>query len=87
MVVFLRPLGLRLLIIKKYSSIKIGHALLITDILIVLIGGFLLNVPIAIASGIGLLVKTQGINLLIYVAQRVKRVRVAAASKETAKNP
>ncbi|MBQ9805095.1 MAG: YitT family protein [Clostridia bacterium] len=75
------------LIIKKYSSIKIGHALLLTDILIVLIGGFLLDVSVAVASGIGLLVKTQGINLLICVAQRVKRARGASVSTKTAKNP
>lgn len=53
------------LIIKKFSNIKIGKALLITDVLIVVAGGILSGYKIAIASFIGLLIKTLGIDLVI----------------------
>lgn len=53
------------LIIKKYFNVNIGRALLITDILIVLIGGALSGITILISSFIGLLVKTFGIDLVI----------------------
>ncbi len=53
------------LIIKKYFNVNIGRALLITDILIVLIGGALSGITILISSFIGLLVKTFGIDLII----------------------
>ena len=53
------------LIVQKFSSIRIGRALLVTDILIVLIGGLLSGLPILIASFLGLLVKTFGIDFVI----------------------
>ena len=53
------------LIIKKFSNIKIGKALLITDLLIVIVGGILSGYKIAIASFAGLLIKTLGIDLVI----------------------
>jgi uncharacterized membrane-anchored protein YitT (DUF2179 family) len=53
------------LIIKKFSDIKIGKALLITDLLIVIVGGILSGYRIAIASFAGLLIKTLGIDLVI----------------------
>ena len=53
------------LIVQKFSSIRIGRALLVTDILIVLIGGLLSGFPILIASFLGLLVKTFGIDFVI----------------------
>ena len=53
------------LIVQKFSSIRIGRALLVTDILIVLIGGLLSGFPILCASFLGLLVKTFGIDFVI----------------------
>lgn len=53
------------LIIQKFSSIKIGKALLITDVLIVIVGGLLSNFVILISSFIGLLVKTLGVDFVI----------------------
>ena len=60
------------LIIKKFSNIKIGKALLITDALIVIVGGILSGLEIAIASVIGLLIKTLGIDLLIRLICRAR---------------
>ena len=53
------------LIIKKFSNIKIGKALLITDALIVIVGGIISGITVALAYVIGLLVKTLGIDILI----------------------
>ena len=53
------------LIIKKFSDIKIGKALLITDILIVVVGGIVSGWMIALSSFAGLLVKTLGIDFVI----------------------
>ncbi len=53
------------LIIKKFFGINIGKALLITDILIVLVGGALSGIAILISSFLGLLVKTLGIDFVI----------------------
>ena len=53
------------LIVQKFSSIRIGRALLVTDILIVLVGGLLSGIPILCASFLGLLVKTLGIDFVI----------------------
>ena len=58
------------LIIRKYSSIEIGKALLISDILIVIVGGIISGLTIAIASVIGFLIKTLGIDLLITTIER-----------------
>ena len=61
------------LIVKKFSGIQIGKALLITDVLIVLVGGFLSGVTVLISSTIGLLIKTLGIDLVIYlIRKRIK---------------
>lgn len=59
------------LIVKKFSGIQIGKALLITDILIVLGGGLLSGIPIMISSFLGLLVKTLGIDLVIWIIKRL----------------
>jgi len=59
------------LIIQKFSSIRIGRALLIADILIVIIGACVSPLPIAIASIIGLLVKAFGIDLVIGCIKRI----------------
>lgn len=58
------------LIIQKFSKVKIGKALLLTDILIVIVGGLLSNWVILISSFLGLLIKTLGIDFVI--AQIVK---------------
>lgn len=53
------------LIIKKFSTLEIGKALLVTDVLIVIVGGALSGFEIGIASFIGLLIKTLGIDIVI----------------------
>ena len=58
------------LIVKKFSGIKIGKALLITDILIVILGGILSGVTVFISSFIGLLIKTFGIDAFIFLIKR-----------------
>ena len=58
------------LIVQKFSSIRIGRALLITDILIVLIGGLLSGFPILMASFLGLVLKTLGIDFVIALIRR-----------------
>lgn len=58
------------LIIQKFSSIQIGRALLISDILIVLVGGALSGMTILLSSFLGLLVKTFGIDFVIAIIQR-----------------
>lgn len=59
------------LIIKKYSNINIGKALLITDILIVVIGGALSGITILFCSILGLLIKTLGIDFVIFLINRI----------------
>lgn len=59
------------LIVQKFSKIRIGRALLITDILIVLIGGLLSGFAILVASAMGLFVKTFGID---FVIARIRRL-------------
>ena len=63
------------LIIKKFSSLEIGKALLVTDVLIVIVGGILSGLEIAIASFIGLLIKTLGIDLIIKVINLIRARR------------
>ncbi|MBE7036063.1 MAG: YitT family protein [Ruminococcaceae bacterium] len=58
------------LIVKKYSQINIGKALLITDVLIVIIGGALSGYIILVSSFIGLLIKTFGIDFVIDIIER-----------------
>ena len=53
------------LIIQKFVNVNIGRALLITDVLIVIVGGSLSGVVILISSFLGLLVKTFGIDFVI----------------------
>ena len=54
------------LIVQKYSRLRIGRALLVTDALIVLVGGLFANdYRIFFSSVIGLLVKTLGIDIVI----------------------
>lgn len=60
------------LIVQKYSRISIGRALLITDILIVIVGGLLSGLTVFAVSAIGLLVKTFGID---FVIGRIKAIQ------------
>ena len=60
------------LIIQKFSSIQIGKALLLTDVLIVVIGGVVSGLSVALSSFLGLLIKTLGIDLLIKLICVVK---------------
>ena len=61
------------LIVKKFSGIKIGKALLITDVLIVIVGGILSGFTLFCGSFIGLLIKTLGIDLVIFIiAKKLK---------------
>lgn len=53
------------LIVQKYSSLRIGRALLVTDAVIVLIGGLMSGSDILFSSVVGLLVKTLGIDFVI----------------------
>ncbi|MBE6694152.1 MAG: YitT family protein [Ruminococcaceae bacterium] len=61
------------LIVQKYSGMNIGKAVLVTDILIVVVGGALSGLTIAISSFIGLLVKTFGIDGVIALIKRLKK--------------
>lgn len=60
------------LIVQKYSGMNIGKAVLVTDVLIVLVGGALSGLTIAISSFIGLLVKTFGIDGVIALFKKLK---------------
>ena len=59
------------LIIKKYSDIKIGKALLISDVLIVIVGGIVSGWAIAFGSVVGFLVKTLGIDFAIKYIRKI----------------
>ncbi len=60
------------LIVKKFSGIKIGKALLITDVLIVLTGGLLSGSAIFLSSFLGFLIKVLGIDLVILLIKKFK---------------
>jgi uncharacterized membrane-anchored protein YitT (DUF2179 family) len=55
------------LILKKFSNLHIGRALLITDVLIVLVGGIFFYRDMLFSSALGFLVKTLGIDAVIWV--------------------
>ena len=61
------------LIVKKFSGIKIGKALLMTDILIVLVGGALSGITVLISSSVGLLIKALGIDLVIWFIKKTRK--------------
>ena len=61
------------LIVQKFSKISIGKALLVTDVLIVIVGGLLSGIAIFIASAIGLLVKTFGIDFVIGQIKKIQK--------------
>ncbi|MBQ8579924.1 MAG: YitT family protein [Oscillospiraceae bacterium] len=58
------------LILKKYTGIQAGRALLITDILIVIFGGLLADNVLFLSSLLGLLIKTTGIDVMTSVIQK-----------------
>ncbi len=60
------------LIIQKFLKFKIGKALLITDVLIVIVGGLLSHWVILISSFLGLLVKTLGVDFVISQISKLK---------------
>lgn len=53
------------LIVRKHSKINIGKALLVTDFLIVIVGGVLSGYTILLSSLAGLLIKTFGIDFVM----------------------
>lgn len=59
------------LIVQRFSRLNIGKALLITDVMIVVVGGLLADVHIFISSFIGLLIKTLGIDAVIYGIKKI----------------
>jgi uncharacterized membrane-anchored protein YitT (DUF2179 family) len=61
------------LILQKFVRVKIGKALLITDVLIVIAGGIIGGIPILICSFIGLLIKALGIDFAIGVITKNAR--------------
>ena len=63
------------LIVRKYSKINIGKALLITDFLIDIIRGVISGFIILLSSFIGLLIKTFGIDFVIRIIQHNKNRR------------
>jgi len=65
------------LIIRKFSSMDIGKALLVTDVLIVIVGGILSGIPLLLSSCLGLVVKTFGIDFVIATIKKllVKKVK------------
>ena len=72
------------LIVKKYSRLKIGMALLVTDVLIVIVGGILSGWTLLFSSFIGLLVKTLGIDLVIRIIKHFVSKKNKKEEKEDA---
>jgi uncharacterized membrane-anchored protein YitT (DUF2179 family) len=71
------------LIVKKCVKVNIGTALLITDFIIVVVGGILAGWEIGIASLIGFIVKIMGIDFVIYLIRKItlKRISKRAENK------
>ena len=65
------------LIVKKFSNIQIGKALLITDIIIVILGGVLSGKTILLSSVLGLLIKTLGIDVFISFLKKLRYNKVS----------
>lgn len=61
------------LIIKKYSDIRIGKALLISDVLIVILGGIAAGWSVALSSFVGFLIKTLGIDIVIKTIEKKRK--------------
>ena len=65
------------LIVQKFSGIQIGRALLVTDVLIVIIGGIISGWTIFFSSSLGLLVKALGIDLVIRLIKKFTHAKSA----------
>ena len=65
------------LIVQKFSGIQIGRALLVTDVLIVIVGGIISGWTIFFSSSLGLLVKALGIDLVIRLIKKFTRAEIA----------
>lgn len=61
------------LIIQKFSRLKIGRALLTSDVLIVIVGSFFGGWLIALASVVGFFVKVLGIDAILAVINKKKK--------------
>ena len=72
------------LIVKKYVKIDIGKALLVTDLFIVIVGGILSGWIIALSSFLGLLIKTLGIDFVIFLI--VKFLKKQSKKEEMEEN-
>lgn len=72
------------LIVKKYAKMDIGKALLVTDLFIVIVGGILSGWGIALSSFLGLLIKTLGIDLVIFLI--VKFLKKQPETEEVEEN-
>ena len=59
------------LILRKYTGFQTGRALLITDVLIVIVGGLLAGKELFLSSLMGLLTKTSGIDVITSIIQRL----------------
>ncbi len=59
------------LVVKKYTKINIGTALLISDFAIVIVGGIVMGGWTILSSFEGFLIKVLGIDLIIYVIRRI----------------
>ena len=53
------------MILKKYSSVDIGHALLITDVLITVAGCFMFDIATGLYSFLGLAIRSFMIDTFI----------------------
>ena len=60
------------LIVQKFSKMQIGKALLVTDILIVLIGGLVSERVILFSSAMGFLIKVLGIDAVIGIIRKIR---------------
>ena len=56
------------MILKKYSSVDIGHALLITDVLITVAGCFMFDIATGLYSFLGLAIRSFMIDTLLKVS-------------------
>lgn len=71
------------LIVNKYSKIKVGLALLLSDVVIVIAGGIISGYELGIVSFVGLVVKTTGIDLVIALIIKYIKRKSRTASLET----
>ena len=61
------------LIVQKFSGIQIGRALLITDVIIVIVGGIISGLTVFLSSALGFLLKVLGIDLVIRLIKKLTK--------------